>query len=144
MAGTGKKQPYGVGNIVSWGATVVIIGLLFKIQHWAGGSIFISIGLSAEALLFFIRTRFPQGLCRNRARRVHSIRAGPSSSGPRRTVNPRNRECRYVIGASAVQFAFLGAGRSPVEGHNPDPDRAAVAPGPGADRRGGGSTSRRT
>jgi len=50
----GKKQPFGIGNIVSWGATVVIIGLLFKIQHWPYGSIFISIGLLSEALLFFI------------------------------------------------------------------------------------------
>jgi len=50
----GKKQPYGINNIVSWGATVVIIGLLFKIQHWPNSGIFISIGLGAEALLFFL------------------------------------------------------------------------------------------
>ncbi|MFD2874446.1 gliding motility protein GldL [Mucilaginibacter ximonensis] len=50
----GKKQPYGINNIVSWGATVVIIGLLFKIQHLPFGGLFISIGLGAEALLFFI------------------------------------------------------------------------------------------
>ena len=38
----GKKQPYGINNIVSWGATIVIIGLLFKIQHWPyGGSVYI-------------------------------------------------------------------------------------------------------
>jgi hypothetical protein len=34
----GKKQPYGINNIVSWGATIVIIGLLFKIQHWPYGA----------------------------------------------------------------------------------------------------------
>ncbi len=50
----GKKQPYGINNIVSWGATVVIIGLLFKIQHLPFGGLFISIGLGAEAVLFFI------------------------------------------------------------------------------------------
>ncbi|RFZ82360.1 gliding motility protein GldL [Mucilaginibacter terrenus] len=50
----GKKKPFGISNIVSWGATVVIIGLLFKIQHWPYGGTFISIGLIAEALLFFI------------------------------------------------------------------------------------------
>src|ERR1700748_516943 len=50
----GKKQPYGINNIVSWGATVVIIGLLFKIQHLPNGGLFISIGLGAEAILFFI------------------------------------------------------------------------------------------
>lgn len=50
----GKKKPYGIGNVVSWGATVVIIGLLFKIQHWPMASTFITIGLGAEALLFFL------------------------------------------------------------------------------------------
>jgi gliding motility-associated protein GldL len=54
MAGTGKKQPYGINNIVSWGATIVIIGLLFKIQHWPYGGFFISLGLGMEALLFGI------------------------------------------------------------------------------------------
>jgi gliding motility-associated protein GldL len=49
-----KKQPFGINNIVSWGATVVIFGLLFKIQNWPYGSTFISIGLSAEAFLFFL------------------------------------------------------------------------------------------
>lgn len=50
----GKKKPYGINNVVSWGATVVIIGLLFKIQHLPFGGVFISIGLGAEALLFLI------------------------------------------------------------------------------------------
>jgi gliding motility-associated protein GldL len=50
----GKKQPYGINNIVSWGATIVIIGLLFKIQHWPYGGLFISLGLGMEAFLFLI------------------------------------------------------------------------------------------
>lgn len=50
----GKKKPYGITNIVSWGATVVIIGLLFKIQHWPYGGLFISAGLVTEAALFFL------------------------------------------------------------------------------------------
>ncbi|MGF7082241.1 gliding motility protein GldL [Mucilaginibacter sp. UYCu711] len=54
MAGTGKKQPWGINNVVSWGATIVIVGLLFKIQHWPNGGLFITIGLGAEAILFFI------------------------------------------------------------------------------------------
>ncbi len=51
---TGKKKPYGITNIVSWGASVVIIGLLFKIQHWPYGGAFISAGLLTEAALFFL------------------------------------------------------------------------------------------
>ena len=54
MAGTGKKKPFGIGNIISIGATVVIIGLLFKIQHWRFASEFITAGLGTEAILFFI------------------------------------------------------------------------------------------
>jgi gliding motility-associated protein GldL len=53
MAGK-KKQPYGINNIVSWGATIVIVGLLFKIQHLPNGGLFISIGLGMEAFLFLI------------------------------------------------------------------------------------------
>ncbi|MEO6849649.1 MAG: gliding motility protein GldL [Mucilaginibacter sp.] len=49
-----KKKPYGITNIVSWGASVVIIGLLFKIQHWPYGGAFISAGLITEAALFFL------------------------------------------------------------------------------------------
>ena len=53
MAGT-KKSKIGIGNIVSWGATVVIIGLLFKIQHWKYSEFFITAGLGTEAVLFFL------------------------------------------------------------------------------------------
>ena len=51
MAGT-QKSKIGIGNIVSWGATVVIIGLLFKIQHWPYSEWFITAGLGTEAVLF--------------------------------------------------------------------------------------------
>jgi gliding motility-associated protein GldL len=51
---TDKRQPYGINNIVSWGATIVIIGLLFKIQHWQYATVFITLGLGTEALLFFL------------------------------------------------------------------------------------------
>lgn len=50
----GKKKPYGIGNVVSWGATIVIIGLMFKILHKPGGEYWITAGLTTEAILFFI------------------------------------------------------------------------------------------
>jgi gliding motility-associated protein GldL len=34
------------------GAAVVIIGALFKIQHWTGASLMLIVGLSVEALIF--------------------------------------------------------------------------------------------
>lgn len=55
MAGKGvKRQPWGINNVVSWGATIVIIGLLFKIRHLPNGDLFITIGLGTEAFLFLI------------------------------------------------------------------------------------------
>lgn len=55
-----KKSKYGMSSIISIGATVVIIGLLFKIQHWPYASIFITVGLGAEAILFFLLGIFPE------------------------------------------------------------------------------------
>ncbi len=49
-----KKKPFGIDNIISIGATVVIIGLLFKIQHWQYATFFITLGLGTEAVLFLI------------------------------------------------------------------------------------------
>ncbi len=53
-------------TIVNWGmsagASVVIIGALFKIQHYPGASIMLIIGLSTEALLFLLGALEPQHL----------------------------------------------------------------------------------
>ncbi len=49
----GKKK-VGLNSVISWGASVVIIGLMFKILHWPGGEWFIAAGLMTESLLFLI------------------------------------------------------------------------------------------
>jgi gliding motility-associated protein GldL len=38
----------------SFGASVVLLGALFKLQHWTGGSFMLMIGMSCEALIFFL------------------------------------------------------------------------------------------
>ncbi|MCF8362005.1 MAG: gliding motility protein GldL [Prolixibacteraceae bacterium] len=40
--------------IYSWGASVVLIGALFKLEHLPGASVFLGVGLSIEAIIFFI------------------------------------------------------------------------------------------
>jgi gliding motility-associated protein GldL len=40
--------------IYSWGAAVVLIGALFKLQHLPGASVFLGVGLSIEAIIFFV------------------------------------------------------------------------------------------
>ena len=34
------------------GAAIVILGALFKIQHWEGGSLLLTIGMVTEAVVF--------------------------------------------------------------------------------------------
>jgi len=40
--------------IYGWGATVVLIGAMFKIMHWPGAGPMLVVGLSVEALIFFL------------------------------------------------------------------------------------------
>ena len=47
-----EKLP--MDKIISWGASVVIIGAMFKIAHFPNGGLIISIGLGVEAFLFFL------------------------------------------------------------------------------------------
>lgn len=49
---TAKK--IGLNSVISWGASVVIIGLMFKILHLPGGTYMIAVGLLTESFLFFI------------------------------------------------------------------------------------------
>ncbi|GAB4382553.1 MAG: hypothetical protein Kow0075_14430 [Salibacteraceae bacterium] len=42
-----------MAKLYGWGASVVIIGALFKIQHWPFAGLLLIIGLSTEAIIFF-------------------------------------------------------------------------------------------
>jgi len=56
-----KKQPSWLHVAISWGASIVIVGALFKILHIGGilGNYMIGLGLGVEALLFFLTGFFP-------------------------------------------------------------------------------------
>ncbi|MCZ4225008.1 gliding motility protein GldL [Pedobacter rhodius] len=56
-----KKQPGWLHVAISWGASIVIIGALFKILHIGGilGNYMIGIGLGVESVLFFLTGFFP-------------------------------------------------------------------------------------
>lgn len=43
-----------MAKVYGWGASVVIIGILFKLMHWPFASYFIVIGLGVEAIIFFL------------------------------------------------------------------------------------------
>jgi gliding motility-associated protein GldL len=40
-------------KLYGWGASLVIIGALFKIEHWPFAGLFLTIGLGTEAVIFF-------------------------------------------------------------------------------------------
>ncbi len=48
-----KKWKQFMAKLYGWGAAVVIIGALFKIQHWPFAGELLTIGLSTEAVIFF-------------------------------------------------------------------------------------------
>ncbi len=50
---TSKKGKTFMGYLYGIGASVVIVGALFKIQHWPGAGPMLIIGLSTEAVIFF-------------------------------------------------------------------------------------------
>ena len=48
-----KKWKQFMAKLYGWGAAVVIVGALFKIQHWQGAGPMLILGLGTEAFIFF-------------------------------------------------------------------------------------------
>lgn len=40
--------------VYGWGASVVLAGALFKIQHWPGASVMLTLGMGTEIMIFFM------------------------------------------------------------------------------------------
>ena len=49
----GKKWKSFMAKLYGFGAAIVIVGAMFKIQHWPGAGPMLVIGLSTEAVIFF-------------------------------------------------------------------------------------------
>lgn len=54
-----KKGKTFMKYLYGWGSMVVIIGAMFKIQHWPGSNIFLPVGLGIEAFIFFVSVYEP-------------------------------------------------------------------------------------
>ena len=48
-----KRFKNGMAKLYGWGASIVILGAMFKLQHWPGAGTMLVIGLSIEAIIFF-------------------------------------------------------------------------------------------
>lgn len=42
-----------MARVYGWGATVVLVGALFKLTHWPGANVMLTVGLLTEAIIFF-------------------------------------------------------------------------------------------
>ena len=52
-----RKGKVAMGYLYGWGASIVLIGALFKLTHWLPGqaaNIILAVGLSVEAIIFFM------------------------------------------------------------------------------------------
>ncbi len=49
-----KRWKSTMNYFYSIGASVVLLGALFKLQHWPAGGLMLTIGMSTEALIFFL------------------------------------------------------------------------------------------
>ena len=47
-----KQGKYFKNFIIGLGASVVLLGALFKIQHWPGAGIMLTVGMCTEAFIF--------------------------------------------------------------------------------------------
>lgn len=43
-----------LNKLYGWGAALVLLGALFKLQHWTGAGLMLSIGMITECVIFFI------------------------------------------------------------------------------------------
>ena len=49
-----KRWKTFMGYVYGWGAAVVMVGALFKLEHWKGSSELLTVGLLTEAFIFFL------------------------------------------------------------------------------------------
>ena len=49
-----KRWKTFMGYIYGWGASVVMVGALFKLQHWQYSGLLLTVGLLTEAFIFFL------------------------------------------------------------------------------------------
>lgn len=59
MAGISRRNEVALNFAVCVGASVVIVGALFKILHWKGADTMLMIGLLTEAFIFFLYAFVP-------------------------------------------------------------------------------------
>ena len=108
--------------VYGWGASIVLVGALFKIQHYPGASIMLIVGLLTEALIFFFSAFEPLAeeldwtLVFPQLAGLEDDDEDPAAARPKRSFD-RVQDLPVGGGANGGGAAVSGAqGGAPVQG----------------------------
>ncbi len=98
-------------KLTSVGAAVVIVGALFKIMHWPGAGMMLTVGLLTEAFLFFIGAfqPAPPPEAHYEWEKVYPELAGGKATAKK----PKGDDLKPVIGLGAMDKMLKDANLSP-------------------------------
>lgn len=54
-----RKGKVAMGYVYGWGAAIVLVGALFKLTHWPGATLMLTVGLLTEAFIFILSSFEP-------------------------------------------------------------------------------------
>ena len=87
-----QKKLSTMNMVYGLGAAIVIIGALFKIQHWPYGSLILTIGMIVEAIVFTISAFEKQGDDLDWSLVYPELAGGQTSGGKKKKEEPKDAE----------------------------------------------------
>jgi gliding motility-associated protein GldL len=87
-----QKKLSTMNMVYGLGAAIVIIGALFKIQHWPYGSLILTIGMIVEAIVFTISAFEKQGDDLDWSLVYPELAGGQSLGGKKKNEEPKDAE----------------------------------------------------
>jgi gliding motility-associated protein GldL len=87
-----QKKLSTMNMVYGLGAAIVIIGALFKIQHWPYGSLILTIGMVVEAIVFTISAFEKQGDDLDWSLVYPELAGGQSLGGKKKNEEPKDAE----------------------------------------------------
>ena len=87
-----QKKLSSMNMVYGLGAAIVIIGALFKIQHWPYGSLILTIGMIVEALVFTISAFEKQGDDLDWSLVYPELAGGQTLGGKKKKEEPKDAE----------------------------------------------------
>src|SRR5690606_7708766 len=83
-------------KIYGIGASIVILGAMFKILDWTGGNLMIGVGLTTEAIIFFLSAFEPK------SREVDWTKVYPELAGENEGALPGSSRNRVAVADGAT------------------------------------------